>query len=1185
MGVILTGLAGTVLAQSISITSPTTGQTISGTSFQFTSTLTSLPGVYSVEYDVNGTDGIHVACMARSAPWSCNWNTYYVFGGPYNTVLATARGVLNNTLATSAGVTFTVANPLPVPASVFSGTITPPGSWTGTVAVSHTATGTDASFNQSALFVDGQPSSGGVLGCCNVITTNYDNGSHLVRFIAMDGNESLGGSNQWSAAFEWEQQVTFSNGATSMELRMSPGYEVFLCTTAQTNCPSSIVLTGKVYNTDESSSAATFPSAPTFTGTGIPTYPTVPVTLSACSSCSSETVTAQAVGTVQLLFTESGGKTRRVWVHVNTSNVLPHFGTDGSILTAYNPAKSIFTTSVFESAGSPFGDPFYPAAFNYSVDMANSGINTAEFGCTFAEPTYSGTSQSSWTTSQSNYVTSLVSNYLSSYGLYWNCTGDNLMRGTPEVFKTTQGQGATSYSPALVTSVMESLESSRLISVHMIDEANSIWGDKPLQTSFTWGAPIGSFSCVSGGNCTMTCASSAQSGLALSSGCAIQSGSNKFIVTGTGDSNMDYNTTSGNPPAYVVNGGTTASNGGSATFTFATPSGVGTKSYTSSANPGLTVQWAVDSAFDASGNECPSGGSSPGPCVNWVHNNAFQQFMTWANAATGTRPKITWDVQGGYDPASIQNWMGDPNIADFSQTYYLGNAGTYTAGAGSLMSTIKLDDAYNYRNRYAALGSAGRLTPVLTEGKGTPIDYGFQGYPVAITSISGNLITFAAPHGITNILPWDTRLWISGNSSSTYNTNFYLIDCPSPTTCHVAFSAPKFTASFSGSVVTATAQNGSTFLVNNISAQSGSVFTNQVYGPGSPSPCNIANFRGQTFTVTGTGTAFDTATLYLIPAPLGFNGCPGNNSTWFGQVPGSSSSGTGGTATIVLSDAYVRGVNWIGPGSSEDGPRYAFGGAILQAVMGAAGVRIYQAGINYDNPTTHSPTATFQSTSNINVQAGLHPRYAQYGTSQMNWFANSMAAMLENRLTPCLFEPRGSGPDYGQFFEATVRISSICNLLMVESLADNALTRTVDLTPIVVSGQATVKYCAGWRGITVSTIPAGTTSDLNNIFDPDSCEVAAYVGAPNAANWYTPPVISARLADVPNAASIAIQWTYSPIQFAGRQVNGAALYQTYSLGAGTVAPPIDRQIGTVYYRLLYLGSNSAVLATSDVQTF
>jgi hypothetical protein len=97
--------------------------------------------------------------------------------------------------------------------------------------------------------------------------------------------------------------------------------------------------------------------------------------------------------------------------------------------------------------------------------------------------------------------------------------------------------------------------------------------------------------------------------------------------------------------------------------------------------------------------------------------------------------------------------------------------------------------------------------------------------------------------------------------------------------------------------------------------------------------------------------------------------------------------------------------------------------------------------------------------------------------------------------------------------------------------------------------------------------------------------VAAYVATPNGATWYSPPVISARLADVPNATSIAIEWTYSPLQFGAPQLNGQALFQSYSLGAGTGTAPIDRQIGKVRYRLIYLGAGSTILATSDVQTF
>ena len=546
-------------------------------------------------------------------------------------------------------------------------------------------------------------------------------------------------------------------------------------------------------------------------------YRTVPITIGACSSCASVTLTAQAVGSVRLTFTEAGGLTRLIWVHVNTSNTLPHFGTDGSLLSLYNSAKSFFMTSVF-SSDQAFTDFFYPSPFNYGQDSSTSGLNAAETGCQTGAFGNS-TTQNQFQTAQTSFVSTFVA-FLKPYGMYWNCTGDNMMRGNPNVYFTTQGPGA-SWTPSATQYTFNSLINQRLISVDMVDEVNAIWGDRPIQ-AFTWGSGLSGFTCVSGGNCTVTCSSSAQSGLPLSSGCQIQGGSSGFIVTGSGDSNLDYNT-SGNAAPYVLNGHTIAgTNGGYSQFTFPTPAGVGNATYTSGSNPGLIVNWAVASTFDASGNQCPPLGVSAGPCAHWIANNAFTQFMSQANAATG-RPPITWDVQGGYDYASVQNWMGDPLLADFAMQYFP-NTITFDYAAGSLpVSDLEADPGFNYRNRYAALPPAARLKPILSLGQGSPVNYGLQGYPVTITSISGNLVTFAAPHGITTISTWDTRLWITGNSSGTYNANFYVTDCPDSTHCHIAFAAPTFSATATGSF-TGTLDNATTFAVSSMTAVSGKHF-------------------------------------------------------------------------------------------------------------------------------------------------------------------------------------------------------------------------------------------------------------------------------------------------------------------------------------------------------------------------
>ena len=247
-------LTSVLSAQSISITSPTASQTLSGTSLTLASTLTSLPSTYSVTYNINGIqDGTHVACIARSAPWSCTWNTYYDIGGPYESLTATARDVLNNVLATSASIGFTVANLLPVPPGAFTWTVSASASpWSGNKTVTPSFSGTDSGSGAAHYFVDGL---GNAAGFGNSIhTTLYDNGTHIVRAIGLDT-----ASTTWQGAQEWEQVVTFSNGSAPMELRIQPGYEIFLCVVGSANCPTSVNISGNVFNTDGTSAAATFP--------------------------------------------------------------------------------------------------------------------------------------------------------------------------------------------------------------------------------------------------------------------------------------------------------------------------------------------------------------------------------------------------------------------------------------------------------------------------------------------------------------------------------------------------------------------------------------------------------------------------------------------------------------------------------------------------------------------------------------------------------------------------------------------------------------------------------------------------------------------------------------------------------------------------------------------------------------
>src|SRR5579864_3152125 len=146
---VLVGCIGVVSAQSISVTNLAGGQSISGTAFVFTVSYSNLPSVESVEYDVNG----EIACIARSAPWSCTWNTYYSYGGPSQSVVAIARDALHRTLATSGAVSFTIQNVLPAPASVLTWTVAAPSSpWSGTISIVPSCSGTDISASYVMTF-------------------------------------------------------------------------------------------------------------------------------------------------------------------------------------------------------------------------------------------------------------------------------------------------------------------------------------------------------------------------------------------------------------------------------------------------------------------------------------------------------------------------------------------------------------------------------------------------------------------------------------------------------------------------------------------------------------------------------------------------------------------------------------------------------------------------------------------------------------------------------------------------------------------------------------------------------------------------------------------------------------------------------------------------------------------------
>jgi hypothetical protein len=206
--------------------------------------------------------------------------------------------------------------------------------------------------------------------------------------------------------------------------------------------------------------------------------------------------------------------------------------------------------------------------------------------------------------------------------------------------------------------------------------------------------------------------------------------------------------------------------------------------------------------------------------------------------------------------------------------------------------------------------------------------------------------------------------------------------------------------------------------------------------------------------------------------------------------------------------------------------------------------------------------------------SGINP-VTDFGGSQQAAMAHTNPNLIHERILKYEYQPRLNSPDYGSQFEAAARSGTYGNLLMIQSFVDNSITCTANLAPYLVAGQPILRFSMTWDSIqAVDVIAAGTTTDSKTCAPG---EFRAYLFPNNAAAELAQPPISARLADVTNAADIVIQYSYSPLAFTSPSVAGQILYQTFDCGTGTCTPPWDRNIGLIYYRLVYLDSSGRIL--------
>lgn len=1239
---ILAAFGAALEAQSVSIAIPTANQPVSGYSgFSFAVSLTNAPSVVRVCYAVDGYPAANpgfgplatIGCTITPS-FSLPWNSFWVLNGSHN-VSATAYDSLGNAVATSSPAPFTVANSWPiscVPGMSVSTSTPVSSSWSGHVTISLTMTGACASDNSTANFyIDGIPqqSSIGFTGpatSSTVDTTQFTDGVHNVCATTSDNTNGLSISGTAvNAATDWCSPVTFANGANAMEVRnnaheifLAPGGTFQLVNSAVNNNGSSGGSPNYDYLAQLSStgvSVATVSSSGLVTASSSHTGAAQITTL--WEACSGADLTISSGGIVRsstcpFYYTDTGrliniksgsgftpglyliagyagsngvslspapgtslsggtfatGPSRVAWVYVWPTNTLPHFGGDGSILTSYNPAKSFFPHCMFSSSGI-FSDQAYsiPAA----QDLSNGGMNCVETGAAFQDitGTESPNGASAWQTSQTAAVTK-SQGFVSGYpNLKWSLTGDNFTRTSTALWGTTRGPASTWAVPPFQYAMQSWSGFGNVLWVAMEDEVNSSWSAQPLSGPITFTASAnqswlsGGSIVASGGTCTVN--GTGTNGWSLN-------GARQFIITGSVTPGM-------NSVAGTLYQATRVDNNH---FTFSCAS-VANGTYNTANDSGLSIEPYVAQWFASN--------------TDYIRYTAFQTLQTQYGAAAPGFSE-SWPNAGGTTCPSIANWGANgtqslgsiTQIAKHTDMYWNPGGLQFLISRQASNSLLTNNMGTWVRQNYGCFNPSLPIT-VLTQGTvvGTGnAGYGQQGYPVAITSISGGTVTFSAPHGILNVLPGITRLSIAGSSNSAYNANFYVIAAPTANTLTVVRTASDFTGTGTGGTVTF--QNGDTKALTNISATG----VNNCNGQGGGGcvdgdsltysgafDANFARHRGQTFTVSGvTGTgasSFNSLVFLYTPQNL----TSGGPTVYYREFPTGSS--TGGTATINADNSYIKGRNWSAE-FADINPGWSFGTLMECVILRCAGQRLYKWGTSvngyWDSPSqgfvgsSQNLKGVFNDTTLSNPGQTFANQHFENGNVVPTFRAVSLLAMAITRWQKYILQPSLSSPDYGPLIDCAARSGSYGNAFFCFNATDGPEQRVFNLSAYETSGQQIVRNVVTYAGtMTVTILAAGTSTDTLTL-NPDDAVFYVFPAAFGAE--MRQPTIGVRLADVPAAAKVVVRYGYDPY-FLDAPANTA-----YDCGTGTCALPVDRNIGPVYYRIVYLDSNSKVLATSDV---
>jgi hypothetical protein len=281
-----------VSAPTLSITSPTSGSTVSG-SVTISATETDSSTVNSVAFSIDGT----TIATSTTAPYSCTWNTASVSNGSH-AITAVLEDSAGNAANASAAVTVNNADTTPPTVSITS----PANGATvsGTTAVKATASDS-AGVASVAFSVDGTVKSTATTAPYSYswVTTDVANGSHTVTATAKD----TGGNTASSSVTVTVSNASSGSGTSTPTIAItSPGNEAVVSGT--------VAISAAVTDSDPVTSVAFVVDRVTWA-----TFKSAPYTCQWNSKTHSN-----GLHYIQAVVTDADGRTATAAIHVVIDN-------------------------------------------------------------------------------------------------------------------------------------------------------------------------------------------------------------------------------------------------------------------------------------------------------------------------------------------------------------------------------------------------------------------------------------------------------------------------------------------------------------------------------------------------------------------------------------------------------------------------------------------------------------------------------------------------------------------------------------------------------------------------------------------------------------------------------------------------------------------------------------------------